>query len=165
MAQMLQYQGTHRCMMLPLRLSSPFTSAARVQQRSISSRVKPCVTKASKASSRQSRGQRRQAASHDVSQAHSADSSPQAEDSKMEVKQATATSVSADGTLGEVKPVSAKVGTLWGLLVLAGAYVHHSTCGSVPELWFSNSPHYVYSLNACRGQCDSLWHATVAIID
>ena len=31
--------------------------------------------------------------------------------------------------VGEQKPVSAKLGTLWGLLVLAVAYVHHSTTG------------------------------------
>ena len=34
-------------------------------------------------------------------------------------------------TTAEQKPVAAKLGTLWGLLVLSIAYVHHSTCGYV----------------------------------
>lgn len=37
------------------------------------------------------------------------------------------------GTAGQ-KPVAAKLGTLWGLLVLSIAYVHHSTTGYVCTL-------------------------------
>ena len=35
------------------------------------------------------------------------------------------------------KPVTAKLGTLWGLLILSVAYVHHSTCGYV---WHAAMP-------------------------
>ena len=37
--------------------------------------------------------------------------------------------VTQDVIVAEVKPVVKKLGTLWGLLVLALAYVHHSTTG------------------------------------
>ena len=40
-------------------------------------------------------------------------------------------------TAAEQKPVAAKLGTLWGLLVLSIAYVHHSTCGYV---WHAAMP-------------------------
>lgn len=42
-----------------------------------------------------------------------------------------------DDTKAEQKPVAARLGTLWGLLVLSIAYVHHSTCGYV---WHAAMP-------------------------
>lgn len=48
-------------------------------------------------------------------------------------------------TAAEQKPVTAKLGTLWGLLILSVAYVHHSTCGYV---WHAAMPHCLLMLLA-----------------
>lgn len=45
-----------------------------------------------------------------------------------QVHKATSNNISI---AAEIKPVAKKLGTLWGLLVMAVAYVHHSTTGWV----------------------------------
>ena len=45
---------------------------------------------------------------------------------KSQVQKASSNDVSI---AADIKPVAQKVGTLWGLLIMALAYVHHSTTG------------------------------------
>lgn len=47
---------------------------------------------------------------------------------KTQVQKAASNNISI---VAEIKPVANKLGTLWGLLVMAVAYVHHSTTGWV----------------------------------
>lgn len=47
------------------------------------------------------------------------------------VLQQSVSNSAMNDTTAEQKPVAARLGTLWGLLVLSIAYVHHSTCGYV----------------------------------
>lgn len=53
--------------------------------------------------------------------------------SQPELKQSLSKSGEDDGAAAPM-PVAAKLGTLWGLLVLSVAYVHHSTTGYVCTL-------------------------------
>lgn len=58
------------------------------------------------------------------------DSSAGGQTSKAVLKQTLSQPATQDNTAASVdKPVAEKLGTLWGLLILAVAYVHHSTCG------------------------------------
>ena len=50
---------------------------------------------------------------------------------KIQVQRAASNNI---GIVAEIKPVANKLGTLWGLLVMAVAYVHHSTTGWVPHV-------------------------------
>ncbi|DBB07820.1 TPA: hypothetical protein ACH3X3_009229 [Trebouxia sp. C0006] len=64
------------------------------------------------------------------------DSSASGQTSKAVLKQTLSQPATQDSNAASVdKPVAEKLGTLWGLLILAVAYVHHSTCGfALPAL-------------------------------
>jgi len=58
------------------------------------------------------------------------DSSASGQTSKAVLKQTLSQPATQDSNAANAdKPVAEKLGTLWGLLILAVAYVHHSTCG------------------------------------
>lgn len=128
MACNFRCQEAHRCFLRPITTFRPFRPVTRSRQPALAQHAHLCVAKASDASSRQSQKPQRKTASRAAGQAHVAGSSAQAHNSSESLTRPTSDESQASI---DAKPASAKLGTLWGLLVLAGAYVHHSTCGSV----------------------------------
>ncbi len=78
-----------------------------------------------------------------------ADRTAQSQASKAVLKQSLSqAATTGGGAADEERPVAEKLGTLWGLLILAVAYVHHSTCGYVAAK--SNASH---GPNLCNTMC------------
>lgn len=66
-----------------------------------------------------------------TAQAQSGSAADENAQASQPVLQQSLSKAAVNDTTAEQKPVAAKLGTLWGLLVLSIAYVHHSTCGYV----------------------------------
>ncbi len=118
------------CLLRPVKSSSPFTDKPRAN--TLRSTAASHALSSARSNVR-SLVRARHGCCRVSAQAQSGsatDSSAGGQTSKAVLKQTLSQPATQDNNAANVdKPVSEKLGTLWGLLILAVAYVHHSTCG------------------------------------
>lgn len=109
---------------------SPFTANSRLRQRSCSATC--CSRWTLQVLPHQLQHCAERARCLVSTQAHSADSpAPQGSNSVLKQSLSAPAQPNNNAPTTKKKPVAEKLGTLWGLLILAIAYVHHSTTGYV----------------------------------
>jgi len=121
------------CLLRPVKSSSPFTGKPRANTARSTAASHTLNSARFSVLLHRSHSRARHGCCRVSAQAQSGsatDSSAGGQTSKAVLKQTLSQPATQDNTAASVdKPVAEKLGTLWGLLILAVAYVHHSTCG------------------------------------